>query len=87
MKELYIARRGTNHYELDYGNDSACGVVIMSMRKTTLGWNIESTEIDNWDPNKNITFFWIAATAREAFEDCKHYLRYLERRRAILKRV
>ena len=87
MKNLCIIKRGTNHYDIDLGSDSASGAVIMSMRKTALGWNIECTELDHWDLNENTTFYWVAATAREAFEDCKHCIRYIERRRAILKRA
>ena len=86
MKSLYIIKNGTNNYSIDRGDDSASGEVIMTMRKTTFGWNIECTELDHWDSTKDTTFFWVAATAREAFEDCKHYVRYLERRRAVLKR-
>lgn len=87
MKNLYIIKRGINHYDIDLGSDSASGEVIMSMRKTAFGWNIECTELDHWDLSKNTTFYWVAATAREAFEDCKHCIRYIERRRAILKRA
>lgn len=87
MKELHIIKNGTNNYSIDRGIDDTCGEVIMTMRKTTFGWNIECTELDYLDMTKNTTFFWIATTAREAFEDCKHTVRYIERRRAVLKRV
>lgn len=87
MKNLHIIKNGINNYSIDNGSDSASGEVIMTMRKTVFGWNIECTELDNWDMAKNTTFFWIATTAREAFEDCKHMIRYIERRRAVLKRA
>ena len=87
MKSLHIIKNGTNNYSIDHGSDSASGEVIMTMRKTTFGWNIECTELNHWDMAKNTTFFWIATTAREAFEDCKHCIRYIERRRAVLNRA
>lgn len=84
MKDLYIVH-GKDYYSFDHGNDSASGEVELTMRKTEMGWNIEVTEI-NWDENKT-SFLWVANTAREAFKDCMHALRYIERRRAILKRI
>lgn len=87
MKNLHIIKNSANNYSIDHGNDSTSGEVIMTMRKTALGWNIECTELVHWDLNKNTTFYWIAATAREAFEDCMHCMRYIERRRSILKRA
>lgn len=87
MKELYIDKYGANHYSFDRGLKSSSDVVIMSMRKTAVGWLIECTELEHWDLSKNTTFFWVANTAREAFNDCMHCMRYIERRRAILKRA
>lgn len=85
MKDLYIMH-GKDYYSFDHGNDSAAGAVELTMRKTVSGWVIEITESINWYQNKT-TFLWVADTAREAFYDCMHALRYIERRRAILKRA
>ena len=87
MKSLYIVKNGTNNYSINRGIDDACGEVIMNMQKTIFGWNIECTEIDYMDMKKNTTFFWVATTAREAFEDCKHCIRYIERRRVVLNKI
>ena len=83
MKNLYIAKCGTNHYVIDHGDDSASGEVIMTMRKTAFGWYIGCSDLNHWDDTEETTFYWTVATAREAFKDCMHYLRYLERRRAL----
>lgn len=85
MRDLYIMH-GKDYYAFDYGSDSASGEVELKMIKTGSGWVIEVTEPFNWYQNKT-TFLWIANTAREAFYDCYHALRYIERRRAILKRA
>jgi len=86
MKDLYIMR-GENCYHFDHGNDSASGEVELTMRKTAMGWNIEVIELTGcWDIDTP-KFLWVANTAREAFYDCMHALRYIERRRAILKRA
>lgn len=85
MKNLYIMH-GKDYYSFDHGNDSTAGAVEVTMRKTGMGWNIEVTELVNWNENKT-SFLWVANTAREAFYDCLHTLRYIERHRAFVKRV
>lgn len=77
MKDLYIMKLGTNHYVFDFGNDSTSGNYELSMRKTAMGWNIEVTDLTEWE--SKTTFLWVADTAREAFKDCLHSLRYFER--------
>lgn len=77
MKDLYIMH-GNDYYTFDHGNDSASGEVELKMTKTAMGWNIEVTELTGWDTDRN-TFLWVADTAREAFYDCMHALRYIER--------
>jgi len=85
MKDLYIMRSKENCYHFDHGDDSASSEVEVTMRKTAMGWNIEVLTID-WDI-ETPTFLWVAGTAREAFHDCMHVLRFIERRRQILKRA
>jgi hypothetical protein len=77
MKSLYIQKISTNHYEFDFGNDSTSGNYVLSMRKTAMGWNIEVTDLTEWETKT--TFLWVADTAREAVNDCLHSLRYFER--------
>lgn len=77
MKNLYIQKISANHYTFDHGNDSASGHFELSMNKTAMGWTIEVTDLTKWETET--TFLWVAETAREAFKDCHHSLRYFER--------
>ena len=75
-----IQKIAANHYTFDHGNDSTSGPIELSMNKTAFGWAIEVTELIGWE--SKTTFLWIANDAREAFKDCMHSLRYIERHRA-----
>ena len=77
MKSLYIQKISTNHYIFDHGSDSASGDFELSMRKSSMGWTIEVTDLTEWEIKT--TFLWVAKTAREAVKDCLHSLRYFER--------
>lgn len=79
MRNLDIYKTNTNTFTF-----MTDGHTALTMRKTAMGWNIEATEINHWTDEQNTTFFWVAATAREAVTDCHHALRYMDRRRSIL---
>lgn len=72
---MYIAKLGVNHFSFDMGNDSSCGPREAIMRKTAFGWIVEVTEVTSWDGTRDAVYYWMVRTAREAYEDCRRYVR------------